>query len=263
VLAILSQSNNSNSDLHDNSDISDDSESYGRGRRRRLSSTSSSSGVRDISMLCSLVSRLLLDSKMVLDPLECGMIWNLKTEKSCVSTNNVNRARKFLHSGSSGSNISSESHHQVDDSQWSFSLDSKNVISHKNNQIDVLDDESGLIVTRRDSISSQDEVEWLTPPSSPGASSVASMETCSEGIEVWLMGDGPSLQDRRVEEALKNVPQSKLSRFTHVAMYLAHVGSYTRVTQMTWPDIPHVSAFDDEKNRFGGLVRKLDLDFTI
>jgi len=260
VLARLGQNDNSNSDLHDNSDISDDSESYGRGRRR-LSSTSRSSGVRDISMLCSLVSRLLLDSKMVLDPLECGMIWNLKTEKSCVSTRNVNRARKFLHSGSTDSDISSESHHQVDDSQWSFSLDSRNINVHKNNQIDLLDDESGLKFTRRDSISSQDEAEWLTPPSSPGASSVASMETCSEGIEVWLMGGGPSLQDRRVEEALKNVPQSKLTRFTHVAMYLAHVGSYSRVTQMTWPDIPRVSASNDD--RFGGLVRKLDLDFTI
>ena len=182
VLARLGQADIANNDHHDDdSDISDDGESYGRGRRR-LSSTSSSNGVRDISLLCSFVSKVLLDSKMVLDPMECGAIWNLQTEKSCVTTNNVNRARKFLHSGSMSSDFSSESLHQVNESQWSFSLDSRNKISQSNNQMNnQMEEKFDSMNERRDSISSQEDLEWLTPPCSPGASSVASMETCSEG----------------------------------------------------------------------------------
>ena len=113
---------------------------------------------------------------------------------------------------------------------------------------------------RRDSLSSQSSQEsqgvWQTPPTSPGASSVASMETCSEGLTVWVQGEGPSVQDRRLAQALAHVSQATLASFPHVSWYLAHVSSFTSEQQRRWAEV-------ETSRPYGGLVRKLDLDFTI
>ena len=151
-------------------DDHDDDEVYGRGRRRRLSSNCSVTGVREIAKLFSLVSRSLLDPDNIPDPVKCGSVWDLETEKTCVNTDNVNRARRFLHSGSSTSSNSVSGG------------DVSNIVNI--NQVS----DPVMMMSRRLSVSSQDsqdsQDEWMTPPCSPGASSIASMETCSEGIQV-------------------------------------------------------------------------------
>ena len=82
----------------------------------------------------------------------------------------------------------------------------------------------------------------------------------SQFLQVWICGDVPSLQDRRLGEALSNVSGETLTRYPHVSWYWAQLTSYTRDQQMTWPEYDtRVSV----SHMFGGLARKLDLDFTI
>ena len=83
--------------------VEEHDESYERGRRRRGSGPGS--GARDLSRLCHLVSSVLLSpSSDPCDLLEAASgLWELDTGKSCVRTSNVNRARRFLHSGSTSS----------------------------------------------------------------------------------------------------------------------------------------------------------------
>ena len=217
-------------------------ESYERGRRRGVAEAGS--GARDVSRLCRLVSSVLLTPTGDPDPLEAAGLWELDTGKSCVRTSNVNRARRFLHSGSTSSSQSGS----VSDPPEPLIIPCPQPLDPSYN--------------RRDSLSSQSSQEsqgaWLTPPTSPGASSVASMETCSEGLSVWVQGEGPSVQDRRLAEALAHVSQPTLATFPHVSWYLAHVSSFTKEQQRQWTE-----AETHSSRQYGGLARKLDLDFTI
>ena len=227
----------------DTEDREDHAESYERGRRRRGSGARS--GARDVARLCHLVSSVLLSPGSDPDLLETAALWELNTGKSCLRTNNVNRARRFLHSGSTSSSQSGPE---------SVTKPPEPTEPH------LIPCEPGS--SRRDSLSSQSSQEsqgaWLTPPTSPGGSSVASMETCDEGVTIWVQGAGPSVQDRRLAEALSHVSQESLATFPHVSWYLAHVSSFTAEQQRRWTEPEEQS-----RRQYGGLARKLDLDFTI
>ena len=231
--------------------VEEHDESYERGRRRRGSGPGS--GARDLSRLCHLVSSVLLSpSSDPCDLLEAASgLWELDTGKSCVRTSNVNRARRFLHSGSTSSGQSGSLSGPV--SEPPQPPEPPIVPCH---QPGVDTNQSN----RRDSLSSQSSQEsqgaWQTPPTSPGASSVASMETCSEGLTVWVQGEGPTVQDRRLAEALAHVSQHNLVSFPHVSWYLAHVSSFSSEQQRLWAEV-------ETCRPYGSLVRKLDLDFTI
>ena len=234
-------------------DSSEQEESYERGRRRRVSARSGTA-VRDVTRLCSLVSSLLLSPIKVPDTEECAELWELETGKRCVRTSNVNRARRFLHSGSTSSGESVTAVGESDPAPITQADPGPSVRL----QLE-LDTGSGK---RRDSLCSQSSQEspgaWLTPPTSPGASSLASMETCSEGLSVWVQGEAPSVQDRRLAEVLAHVPRDTLAQYPHVSWYLAHVTSFTTEQQRQW-----LEATGTQGNRpYGGLARKLNLDFT-
>ena len=66
------------------------------------------------------------------------------------------------------------------------------------------------------------------------------------------------MQDRRLAEALAHVSQQTLATFPHVSWYLAHVSSFTTEQQRRWTE-----AEGQSRRQYGGLARKLDLDFTI
>ena len=200
------------------SEEEDQDDKYKRGRRTERSRDS---GLSEISLLCSLVSKSLLDPELSLTVRECEELWDVVSvrDNSCVTTSNVNRARRFLHSSSSGQGRA-----------------------------------------RRDSGSSQEsqEEDWGTPPSSPGGS-LASMQTCAEPAVVWVVGDSPSNQDRRVAETLKVLPPEQLARFPSISQYLSQLNSVSRDAQLAWRD-PYCKP--SAKNKFGGLAMKLDLDVT-
>ena len=192
-------------DNQDNNDDDDNVDNYGRGRRRKVSGAQVT-GVKDISRLCSLVSKSLLNDQYLVTAGQCEALWNLETVKTCVSTNNVNRARRFLHKsstssvgsvGSVTSSVSSvntraemisnlDTDHRSKNVDQSISVDirpSKDELIPDNDDHIPGNDEQSRV--RRDSVESEEsEDTWVTPPCSPGASSVASMETCSEGVQV-------------------------------------------------------------------------------
>ena len=178
------------------SEEEDQDERYKRGRRLEPSRTSDT---RDISRLCRLVSRSLLSPGTGLSVKECEEVWDLVTDqtKSYVSTANVNRARKFLHSSSESGRVRRES--------------------------------------GGSQISEASEEDWATPPCSPEGS-VTSMRTCSEPIAVWVVGDTASTQDRRVQETLESITREQLAAFPSISQYLAQLASYSRETQLSWRD---------------------------
>jgi len=238
--------------------VEEHDESYERGRRRRGSRPGS--GARDVSRLCHLVSSVLLSPSSDPALLEAASgLWELDTGKSCVRTSNVNRARRFLHSGSTSSGQSGSLSGSVSEPP-----EPPIVPCHQPPEPPIVPcHQPGVDINqsnRRDSLSSQSSQEsqgaWQTPPTSPGASSVASMETCSEGLTVWVQGQGPTVHDRRLAEALAHVSQDKLVSFPHVSWYLAHVSSFTSEQQRRWAE-------EETSRPYGSLVRKLDLDFTI
>ena len=205
-------------------DAEEEREGYERGRQRHHSGGQHSAAVRDIARLCGLVSRQLTSGPP--RPGEVAGLWNLATENRRVATSRVNMARRFLHSSTS-----------TDTSRGSGRAE---VVSS-------CDLPASPGTRRRQSLHSEagseagEDQGWVTPPSSPGASSVASMETCAEGDlapHVWVAGDGtrPSREDRRVAEALARVRPEQLAHLPHVAWYLAHLAAYTRDTRLTWPE---------------------------
>ena len=205
-------------------DAEEEREGYERGRQRHHSGGQHGAAVRDIARLCGLVSRQLTSGPP--GPGEVAGLWDLATENRRVATSRVNMARRFLHSSTS-----------TDTSRGSGRAE---VISS-------CDLPASPGTRRRQSLHSEagseagEDEGWVTPPSSPGASSVASMETCAEGDlapHVWVAGDGtrPSREDRRVAEALARVRPEQLAHLPHVAWYLAHLAAYTRDTRLTWPE---------------------------
>ena len=115
---------------------------------------------------------------------------------------------------------------------------------------------------RRDSISSQtsqtSQEDWVTPPSSPEGS-VASMRTCSEPAQVWVVGDTPSNQDRRLVETLQLLPKEKITNYPSISQYLAQLSLYSRAEQLGWKDPYNKPSV---KNKFSGLAKRLDLNVT-
>ena len=205
-------------------DAEEEREGYERGRQRHHSGGQHSAAVRDIARLCGLVSRQLTSGPP--GPGEVAGLWDLATENRRVATSRVNRARRFLHSSTS-----------TDTSRGSraeaITSSCDPAASPGTRRRQSLHSEAG-------SEASEDQ-GWVTPPSSPGASSVASMETCAEGDlapHVWVAGDGtrPTREDRRVAEALARVRPEQLASLPHVAWYLAHLAAYTRDTRLTWPE---------------------------
>ena len=182
-------------------------------------------GLADMSKLCSLVSQSLLSPSLTPPVKECHQLWDLLTDKTSVSTVNVNRARRFLHSTSSESSRARR--------------------------------DSGQSVTSQTSQASQED-DWVTPPSSPEGS-VASMQTCSEPALVWVVGGGPSTQDRRVGEALSVLQEEQIARYPSIALYLSQLGSYSREQQLSWKD-PYNKP--SSNNAFSGLARRLDMNIT-
>ena len=210
----------------------DQDERYKRGRRGQ---SGRQSQVRDLALLCSLVSRSLLAPDLRLTVRECGQVWDLVTDKTWLATNNVNRARRFLHSRGSESSASTSR----EETEWRERRD------------------SGSSQTSQVSQASQEE-DWVTPPSSPEGS-VASMRTCSEPAQVWVVGQRPSNQDRRLLETLQLLPREKMKDFPSISQYLAQLSLYSRTEQLGWKDPYHKPSV---KNSFSGLARRLDLNVT-
>ena len=104
---------------------------------------------------------------------------------------------------------------------------------------------------------SQEEA-WVTPPSSPEGS-VASMRTCSEPAQVWVVGDWPSNQDRRLVETLDLIPREKMTNYPSISQYLAQLSLYSRTDQLGWKDPYNKPSV---KNAYSGLARRLDLNVT-
>jgi len=194
------------------------------------------SWVREIQRLAGMISSfLLLDT---LPSNNISSVWDLHTNKDWVRTSNVNRARKFLHSiegGGGGSDV------EEDFSQINQGTD------------------QAVAAVRRLSVGSQDsqeDPEWGTPPSSP-AESVASMETCSEGVVAYVLGDKPTQQDRRVMEAINHLGEKELSDYPTVQWYLTHIRGFSKKERMGWAEGENI-----QRDKSFNLARKLDLDLT-
>jgi len=200
----------------------------------RSSSIVDLSWVKEIQRLAGLVSTFLLSDTLPSNNI--GSVWDLETEKEWVRTSNVNKARRFLHSSEGGGNS------ETDGEDFSE-------INQASKPIEV------PAVVRRLSVGSQDP-EWGTPPSSP-AESVASMETCSEGVVAFMVGDKPTQQDRRVMEAMEHVGEKELAEYPAIHWYLTHIRGFTRKERMGWGDGEFIQG-----DTTSGLARKLDLDLT-
>jgi len=197
-------------------------------------------GVREVQRLAGLVATLLLRDKLPSNYI--GSVWDMETDKEWVSTGNVNRARRFLHSsegsgGSGGEDFSD--------------INMGNKLVEKVFESPVKGDQSPA---RKLSVGSQ---EWGTPPSSP-AESIASMETCSEGDVCYVVGDKPTIQDRRVIEALEHFTEEQLAKYPSVQWYLAHIRSFNQKERLGWGD----AEIRCLPGQTGGLARRLDLDLT-
>ena len=165
-------------------------------------------------MIHSLLFKFIIDS-----------LWDLDTEKECVRTCIVNRARRFLHSNGS-----------IDDSP----LETENLAKNHQRQV---------------SVSSQD-LEWGTPPSSP-AESILSMATCEEGIIAYIAGSIPTQEDRHIFEALEHLSGMKLAKYPAVKWYLTHLNSFTSSERMAWKNVNQVQSGINTV-----VAKKLDLDLT-
>jgi len=190
------------------------------------------SWVREIQRLAGLVSTFLLHDTLPSNNI--GSVWDLETEKDWVRTSNVNRARRFLHSSEGGgSEVEGEDFSQINQGSRQGVEDAP---------------------VRRLSVGNQ-EPEWGTPPSSP-AESVASMETCSEGVVGYVLGDRPTQQDRRVMEAMENIGEEQLAKYPAVQWYLTHIRGFSKKDRLAWGDGGNTQA------ETPALARRLDLDLT-
>jgi len=223
-------------DKNRNSGIAGDTGLLGDFNRIREVTRSNSiedlSWVKDIQRLSGLVSTYLLNDTLPSNNI--GSVWDLDTEKDWVRTSNVNRARKFLHST---------------EAQGNCDEDFSDINGGRKQSLP-------LPAVRKLSVGSQDDSEWGTPPSSP-AESIASMETCSEGVVAYVVGHRPSIQDRKVMEALEHLGESELSEYPAIQWYLTHLRGFTQRERMAWgePGIMH-------EDTSCGLAKKLNLDIT-
>jgi len=204
----------------------------------RSSSIVDLSWVKDVQRLVGLVSTFLLND--TLPSTNIGSVWDLDTEKDWVRTSNVNRARKFLHSSEAGGS-SEEDFSDINNVNAGRQQSLSNPAARK---LSVGSEES------------QEDPEWGTPPSSP-AESVASMETCSEGVVAYVVGDKPSMQDRKVMEAIQHLGESDLSEYPTIQWYLTHLRGFSHKERMGWGE-----PVNNKGESSCVLARKLDLDMT-
>ena len=87
----------------------------------------------------------------------------------------------------------------------------------------------------------------------------ASMRTCSEPAQVWVVGECPSNQDRRLLETLHLLPREKLTAYPSISQYLTQLALYSRTEQLSWRDPYNKPSV---KNPVSGLARRLDLNQT-
>jgi len=195
----------------------------------RLCSNVDLSGVKEIQRLALLLATFILEGSLPSDSI--GSLWDIDTTKNWIKTCNVNKARKFLHSNDFDCNK------EIDDRK---------------------EEDKKLDIESSSSAEGQDPV-WKTPPTSP-AESLASMETCDEGIFSFVIGTGPTQQDRRVFETLDHLKETELNDFPAVNWYLTCLRGFSKQEMLSWDKIDY-DDFSDNGHNFG-LVKKLDMDLT-
>jgi len=205
-------------------------------------------------------------------------VWDMVSVNKKVSTNRVNKARKFLHSKVfSGSESSDHSRESIsDDFSWfnnnSRSLDhyppfgdtadsypptfadlSENIEPAVPPTLDTNGDWRSTTRKRTESGGSEGSSQYATPPSSPTPSS---MVTADEGVTLWLQGLEPTQTDRQVFDALRVVSENKLSSFPNLHMYLLNLKNFKENEMKVWPGRPRTS----RPNISNINPRKLDLN---
>lgn len=204
-------------------------------------------------------------------------VWDMVSSHK-VSTNRVNRARKFLHSKVfSGSESSDHSRESIsDDFSWfnntSRSLDRSSVSGDTGDSYpptfadlaESIESPAATVIPpitngdwrgrkRTESGGSEGSSQYATPPSSPAPSS---MVTADEGVALWLEGLEPTQTDRQVFDALKGVTEETLTSFPTLTLYLLNLRNFKESEMKGWPGRPRAS-----KPSIANInPRKLDLN---
>merc|ERR1712098_516015 len=142
-------------------------------------------------------------------------LWDVPTENISVSTGRVNAARRYLHSSADLNSSQSSDDSSLVKGRASFEVEP--------------------MWTGAETGALDEDKEFVTPPSSPGASSVTSMETCQEGDRVFLQGLRPTQLDRRLLEATNSLQLNQLEEFPLVAGYLASLRAVSPSDRKKWP----------------------------
>jgi hypothetical protein len=168
-------------------------------------------------------------------------IWDLKNSQR-ISTNTVNKARKYLHSkvfSDSDSNSTVSTH---DDFSWV-----NEPLSGSTGSCTDDNNPTWRSMRRADSmvsLSSQASSQYCTPPSSPvrpgspALSQASSMLTADEGQIVWMEGAEPTQTDRQVVAALQAVDQDVLQKYPSLLGYFIVAGNYSMAEMKRWPAKP-------------------------
>jgi len=187
-------------------------------------------------------------------------LWNLNCSVN-VSTQKVNKARKFLHS-----KVFSESDSSVDNSDCAEDFSWINGSSGDSAQ-SILNHNQWSTYRRRraDSESSQTSQASSqyctppgTPPSSPAASVASSMLTADTGMVVWMEGKDPTQTDKQLFAALQAVDKNDLQNYPNLWSYYNYIlaGNYDNAEMRKWPN----KLKNDSKSRIE--PKKLDLDMS-
>ena len=166
--------------------------------------------LREVGRLAGAVARQLQGGRLA-HPALLAQLWDRDTDHKAITTENVNKARKFLHSNSKEKIVAAIAGN-----------------SQQDDEVIILEDEN-----KCEELVEDVEV-WGTPPSSPAGSSVSSLVTCGAGPVVWLGGAEPGLEDRRVGEALQHLDLSALAQYPALQGYLANLRSYSPAVRRGW-----------------------------
>lgn len=191
-------------------------------------------------------------------------LWNLKYPVN-VSTQKVNKARKFLHSKVfSDSSSSADTSDCLEDFSWiNGSEDSAKYLLDNDNQWSTYrrrraDSESSQTSQASSQYCTPPGTPPSSPPSSPAASVASSMLTADTGLVVWMEGKDPTQTDRQVVAALQTVNKSDIQNYPNLWSYYNFIlaGNYDMEEMRKWPNKIK------NESKSGIEPRKLDLDIS-
>jgi len=191
-------------------------------------------------------------------------LWNLNYPVN-VSTQKVNKARKFLHSKVfSDSSSSADTSDCLEDFSWiNGSEDSAKSLLHNDNQWSTYrrrraDSESSQTSQASSQYCTPPGTPPSSPPSSPAASVASSMLTADTGLVVWMEGKDPTQTDRQVFAALQTVNKSDIQNYPNLWSYYNFIlaGNYDMEEMRKWPNKIK------NESKSGMEPRKLDLDMS-